>query len=68
LRKFYEDTVLLDQVYVIDNESRVGKVIEAAAKEAGTPIKIAAFVRFGLGEGIDRPPSDFAGEVAAQLH
>jgi elongation factor Ts len=68
LRKFYEDFVLLDQVYVIDNESRVGKAIEAAAKEAGTPIKIAAFVRFGLGEGIDRPPSDFAGEVAAQLH
>jgi len=68
LRKFYEDSVLLDQVYVIDNESRVGKVVEAAAKEAGTTIKIAAFVRFGLGEGIERPPSDFAGEVAAQLH
>jgi elongation factor Ts len=68
LRKFYEDSVLLDQVYVIDNESRVGKVVESAAKEAGTPIKIAAFVRFGLGEGIERPPSDFAGEVAAQLH
>ena len=68
LRKFYEDSVLLDQVYVIDGESRVGKVIEAAAKDAGAPIKIAAFVRFGLGEGIERPPSDFAGEVAAQLH
>jgi elongation factor Ts len=68
LRKFYEDSVLLDQVYVIDGESRVGKVIETAAKDAGTPIKIAAFVRFGLGEGIERPPSDFAGEVAAQLH
>lgn len=68
LRKFYEDSVLLDQVYVIDGESRVGKVVEAASKDAGTPIKIAAFVRFGLGEGIERPPSDFAGEVAAQLH
>jgi elongation factor Ts len=68
LRKFYEESVLLDQVYVIDGESRVGKVVEAAAKDAGTPIKIAAFVRFGLGEGIERPPSDFAGEVAAQLH
>jgi elongation factor Ts len=68
LRKFYEDSVLLDQVYVIDGESRVGKAVEAVAKEAGAPIKIAAFVRFGLGEGIDRPPSDFAGEVAAQLH
>ena len=71
LRKFYEDSVLLDQVYVspdVEDGSRVGKVVEAASKAAGTPIKIAAFVRFGLGEGIERPPSDFAGEVAAQLH
>ncbi len=68
LRKFYEDSVLLDQVYVIDGESRVGKVVEVASRDAGTPIKIAAFVRFALGEGIERPPSDFAGEVAAQLH
>jgi len=67
LRKFYEDSVLLDQVYVIDGESRVGKVVEAAAKSAGTPIKIAAFVRFALGEGIDRPTTDLAAEVAAQL-
>jgi elongation factor Ts len=67
LRKFYEDSVLLDQVYVIDGESRVGKVVEAAAKSAGTPIKIAAFVRFVLGEGIDRPTTDLAAEVAAQL-
>jgi len=67
LRKFYEDSVLLDQVFVIDGESRVGKVVEAAAKSAGTPIKIAAFVRFALGEGIDRPVSDLAAEVAATL-
>jgi elongation factor Ts len=67
LRKFYEDTVLLDQVYVIDSETRVGKVVEAAAKEAGTPIKITDFVRFALGEGIDRPTTDFAAEVGAQL-
>jgi len=67
LRKFYEDSVLLDQVFVIDGESRVGKVVEAAAKSAGTPIKISAFVRFALGEGIDRPINDLAAEVAAQL-
>jgi elongation factor Ts len=67
LRKFYEDSVLLDQVFVIDGESRVGKVVEAAAKSAGTPIGVTGFVRFALGEGIDRPPSDFAGEVEAQL-
>jgi elongation factor Ts len=67
LRKFYEESVLLDQVFVIDGESRVGKVVEAAAKSAGAPIKIAAFVRFALGEGIDRPTTDLAAEVAAQL-
>ncbi|HVC52656.1 MAG TPA: translation elongation factor Ts [Stellaceae bacterium] len=67
LRKFYEDTVLLDQVYVIDGESRVGKVVEAAAKAAGTPIGVAGFVRFALGEGIDRSVTDFAAEVEAQL-
>jgi elongation factor Ts len=67
LRKFYEESVLLDQVYVIDGESRVGKVVEAAAKSAGAPIKIAAFLRFALGEGIDRPMTDLAAEVAAQL-
>jgi len=55
LRKFYEEVVLLEQVFVIDGESRVGKVIEAAAKEAGTPIRVAGFVYFKLGEGIERP-------------
>lgn len=54
LRKFYEDSVLLDQVYVIDGESRISKVIEAAAHSAGSPIKIAGFVRFALGEGVER--------------
>jgi elongation factor Ts len=67
LRKFYEESVLLDQVYVIDGESRVGKFVETVAQEAGTPITIAAFVRFALGEGIDRPTTDFAAEVGAQL-
>jgi elongation factor Ts len=67
LRKFYEEVVLLQQIFVIDGERRVGQVIDAAAKEAGAPIRIAGFVRFALGEGIERPPSDFAAEVGAQL-
>src|SRR5260221_77316 len=54
LRKFYEEVVLLEQVFVVDGERRVGKVIEAAAKEAGAPIRIAGFVYFKLGEGVDR--------------
>jgi len=67
LRKFYEEVVLLEQVFVIDNGRRVGQVIEASAKEAGAPIRVAGFVRFALGEGIERPSSDFAAEVGAQL-
>jgi len=53
LKKFYEDAVLLEQVYVIDGESRVGKVVEQAAAEMGAPVKITGFVRFALGEGIE---------------
>jgi elongation factor Ts len=67
LRKFYEETVLLEQIYVVDGESRVGKVVEAAAKEAGAPIRVAGYVRFKLGEGIEKKESDFAAEVAATL-
>lgn len=67
LRKFYEEVVLLEQIFVIDGERRVGKVIEEAAKEAGASIRVAGFVRFALGEGIERAPSDFAAEVGAQL-
>jgi elongation factor Ts len=67
LRKFYEEAVLLEQVFVIDGESRVGKVVDAAASEAGAPIRVAGFVRFALGEGVEKPQSDFAAEVGAQL-
>jgi elongation factor Ts len=67
LRKFYEEAVLLDQVFVIDGETLVSKVVEAAAKEAGAPIRVAGFVRLALGEGVEKPPSDFAAEVGATL-
>jgi elongation factor Ts len=67
LRKFYEEVVLLEQIFVIDGERRVSKVIEEAAKEAGAPIRVAGFVLFVLGEGVERPPTDFAAEVGAQL-
>ncbi|MFM2130775.1 MAG: hypothetical protein RL477_2321 [Pseudomonadota bacterium] len=67
LRKFYEEVVLTEQVFVIDGETKVSKAVEAAAKSAGAPVKIAGFVRFGLGEGIEREQKDFAAEVAAQL-
>ncbi|HZS83709.1 MAG TPA: translation elongation factor Ts [Stellaceae bacterium] len=67
LRKYYEEVVLLEQIFVIDQETRIAKVIEAVGKEAGAPIRVAGFVRYALGEGIDKGPTDFAAEVAAQL-
>ena len=54
LRKFYEESVLLEQVYVIDGETRVGKVVEAAAKQLGSPVRVAGYVRFKVGEGIEK--------------
>ena len=60
LRKYYEDVVLLEQVYVIDGESRVKQVIEKAAKDAGAPVKIAGYARMALGEGIDKEQKDAA--------
>ena len=67
LRKYYEDVVLLEQTWVIDNETKVGKVIEGVAKEVGAPVTVKSFVRFTLGEGIEKSDSDFAAEVAASL-
>ncbi|HJT15601.1 MAG TPA: translation elongation factor Ts [Dongiaceae bacterium] len=55
LRKYYESVVLLEQLWVIDDtKSRVKQVIEKAGKELGAPVKITGFVRFALGEGIDK--------------
>ena len=54
LKKFYEEQVLLEQIYVRDGETRVSKVIENAAKEIGAPIEFGGFVRLELGEGVDR--------------
>jgi elongation factor Ts len=67
LRKFYEEVVLLEQIFVVDQESRISKVVENAAKKAGYGITVAGFARYALGEGIERPRTDFAAEVAAQL-
>jgi elongation factor Ts len=64
MRKFYEETVLLSQTFVIDGETQVGKVIEKASKDLGAPITVEGFVRFQVGEGIEKAESDFADEVA----
>ena len=54
LRKFYEESVLLEQIFVIDGETKVGKVIENAAKEAGAPVELVGFERLQLGEGVEK--------------
>ena len=67
VRKFYEEVTLLAQTFVIDGESKVADVVKRAEAEAGAPIKVTRFVRYALGEGIDRGESDFAAEVAATV-
>ena len=67
LRKFHQEVVLLEQLFVIDGKSRVSKVVDEAAKQVGAPVRLAGFLRFELGEGIEKKSEDFAAEVAAQL-
>ncbi|GIL00743.1 MAG: elongation factor Ts [Alphaproteobacteria bacterium] len=66
MRKFFEENVLLSQVFVIDGENTVEQALKNAEKEVGAPIGLKGFVRMALGEGIDKGDSgDFAAEVAA---
>jgi elongation factor Ts len=67
IRKYYEEVVLLEQIFVVDGENKVSKVIENASKELGSSVTLKGFVRFTLGEGIDRKEEDFAAEVAAAI-
>ncbi|MDR2681778.1 MAG: translation elongation factor Ts [Holosporaceae bacterium] len=67
LRKFYEEVVLLEQTFVIDGETKIKDLIEKVSQEIGAPITVKKFVRFALGEGIEKQAVDFAAEVAAQL-
>jgi elongation factor Ts len=64
MRKFYEESVLMSQTFVVDGETQIGKVIEKASKDFGAPVSIEGFVRFQVGEGIEKIESDFADEVS----
>jgi elongation factor Ts len=64
LSKYFEEVCLLEQGFVIDPERKVGKVLEAAGTDLGGPITVTGFVRFALGEGIEKKDEDFAAEVA----
>jgi len=63
--KFRKENALLSQLFVMDNKTKVEDVIAAEAKRIGTPIVLADYVRFQLGEGIEKKETDFAAEVAA---
>jgi elongation factor Ts len=67
MRKFYEEVVLLKQAFVLNPDITVEQALKNAEKEIGAPAAIVGFVRFALGEGIDRGTSDFAAEVAAAV-
>jgi elongation factor Ts len=64
-KEFFQQVVLLQQVFVLDGKSTVEQAVRAAEKTVGAPIKITGFVRYALGEGIDKKDDDFAAEVAA---
>ena len=65
LKTYYKEVCLVDQVYAIDPSKSVSQALKEAEGKVGGPIKITGFVRYALGEGIDRQESDFAAEVAA---
>ena len=68
LRKYYQEVVLLEQIFVIDGESKVSEVIKNVAIDCGSEIILKEFSFFVLGDGIEKEEVDFAEEVAAQLH
>lgn len=65
IAKFAKENALLSQLFVIDNKTPIADVVAKAAKEAGASITLKDYVRFQLGEGIEKEESDFAAEVAA---
>ena len=67
MRKYYEEVALLEQIFVIDNETKISKVLENAAKEIGCSVARKGFVRYTLGEGIEKAEENLADEVAATL-
>lgn len=67
VKKFAKENALLSQVFVMDNKTPVADVVAKAGKDAGTPIVLKDYVRFQLGEGIEKEESDFAAEVAAAV-
>lgn len=67
IRKFYEEIVLLEQNFVMDPDVKINKLLENSAADVGAPIKLLAYARIQLGEGIEKEEEDFAAEVAKTM-
>ncbi|MEH6702533.1 translation elongation factor Ts, partial [Parasphingorhabdus sp.] len=67
MAKFAKENALLSQTFVMDNKTPIAQVVEQAGKAAGVEIKLTEYVRFQLGEGIEKKEEDFAAEVAAAV-
>jgi elongation factor Ts len=65
IRKFYEEVVLLKQSFVMNPDQTIEQLIAETAKETGSPVTVKGYVRFGLGDGIEKKVDDFAAEVAS---
>ena len=65
--KFYKENCLVEQQYVIDGDLTVGKYVESVAKELGGAVKVASFVRYEKGEGIEKRVDNFANEIAEMI-
>jgi elongation factor Ts len=65
MRKFYADSVLLEQVFVVDTDLKVKEAIDRAAEKIGSSITVVEFLRFALGEGLETKTENLAEEVAA---
>ena len=65
--KFAKENALLSQIFVMDNKTPISEVVAKAGKDAGKPIELKDYVRFQLGEGIEKEETDFAAEVAAAV-
>ncbi len=67
MTKFFKESVLMTQIFVMDGERSIAQVIEDEAKALGTSIELTGYVRMALGEGIEKKEEDFAAEVAAAV-
>jgi elongation factor Ts len=68
INKFFGEVCLLEQVYVIDTDKKIGQVVQELAKQIGSEVELTGFVRYQLGEGIEKREDDFAAEVASMTN